>query len=743
MYSLETPIETIEGIGPKLLEKFAEKNIRTFKDLLLFLPLRYSDRSEIIQIKDLEIGKLVSFTAQVSAIKSFYKNRRKIDSATATDSSGKVKLMWFNNKFISQTVKPNTTYMISGKLNERGTIIQPTLEKISESVSVKIDEINQLNTTEFEQAQLETQLETIHTGRLVPIYSSTLAVQQGTLRRILKKALSKYQLSKRDSFENTDILLHYAKNVLPIKEALNQLHFPDSEESIIKARERLALEELLSLIRTSEQIKIYWKELHTSEKIAITQPEIPDSVPFELTAAQKRCVSEILADISTTTPMNRVLIGDVGSGKTVVAGIAAYHTIKSGESVALVAPTKILAEQHFQTLQKIFPDLEIELVTGKTSKTKSKKKTAKKSKIAEHDDLIGHNFHPTPKFYVGTHALINKIDAITPGLIIYDEQHRFGVTQRSESAKLQNIPHTLTMSATPIPRSLMLTIFSHLKVSTIDELPKGRIPTKTWIVPEEKRAGAYAWIANELSTRHAVSFTTNKELTHTKKSKKNTNTVPAKLALVICPFIDPSNHEAFENVANVKETFEKIKNEFSQLSKMHDQKFTVGLLHGRMKPAEQNKIIADLYDKKIDILVTTPIVEVGVDLPTASIIVIEASERFGMASLHQLRGRVGRAGQQGYCLLFSDSKSKNAQKRLENFSRETNGLKLAEQDLQSRGSGDIFGTQQSGLSNLKYASWTNLELIAQAKQVYEKLPKNWESFFCVTVDPKVVRPLAN
>ncbi|MBP7842968.1 hypothetical protein KA017_03105, partial [Candidatus Woesebacteria bacterium] len=274
MYSLETPIETIDGIGPKLLEKFAEKNIVTFKDLLLFLPLRYSDRSEIIQIKDLEVNKLVSFTAQVSPVKSFYKNRRKIDSATATDSTGKIKLMWFNNKFISQSVKPNATYMISGKLNDRGMLVQPTLEKIADSE------------TDPES------IDTIHTGRLVPIYSSTLDIQQGTLRRILKKALTKYQLSERDNFAEIDTILNHAQQVLPMKEALNQLHFPDSEELIIKGRERLALEELLSLIRTSETIKTYWKNLHSAEIIQLSDPEIPESIPFELTQAQKRCVTE-------------------------------------------------------------------------------------------------------------------------------------------------------------------------------------------------------------------------------------------------------------------------------------------------------------------------------------------------------------------------------------------------------------------------------------------------------------------
>jgi ATP-dependent DNA helicase RecG len=704
MYSLDTPIDTIDGIGPKLLEKFAEKNIQTFKDLLLFLPLRYSDRSEIVQINDLEIDKLVSFPATVSKVSSFYKNRRKIDSATAKDESGKVKLMWFNSKFIAQSVKPDTKYMISGKLNKRGTIIQPTLEKISE------DEESAENKSSLDS-------ETIHTGRLVPLYSTTLDIQQGKLRRILKKALAKYQLSNRDEFfENPE-------NLLNIKEALTQLHFPDSEDLIVAARERLALEELLALIKTSEKIKNYWKSLQSAQSVAVYEPKIPTTIPFELTGAQSRCIDEILKDITTKTPMNRVLIGDVGSGKTVVAGVAANHSIKSGLSVALVAPTKILAEQHFETLNKLFPDLKIELLTGRT--TKKMWEEILSNHQADINPDTGKNTNS--KFFVGTHALINKLEQINPGLIIYDEQHRFGVNQRSESSKLKEIAHTLTMSATPIPRSLMLTIFSHLKVSAIDELPKGRIPTKTWIVPEKKRAGAYNWIAEELNEEAKIAG--------------NENTDSQKLALIVCPFIDPSNHEAFENVASANETFKAVKAEFKKLE--DKKKFKIALLHGRMKPDEQALIIKKLYDKKIDILVTTPVVEVGVDLPTASIIVIEASERFGMASLHQLRGRVGRAGQQGYCLLFSNAKSNVAKERLKNFSNENNGLKLAELDLQSRGSGDIFGTTQSGFSNLKFATWTNLELIGQAKQIYETLPKNWQPFLGESENTDKSKPLAN
>ncbi len=719
MYSLDTPLETVKGIGPILAEKLKSQNFFKLKDLLLFLPLRYSDRSEIVKISDLEKDKLVTFKAKLKSISGFYKNRRRMDTAVMEDETGKIKLMWFNNKFISKSLIVGETYMISGKLNDRGTITQPTVE---------IDKPD-----------------TIHTGRLVPFYSSTIDIQQGSLRRILRHTTTQLNTNQKTEID---------ENSKAVVDAIIQLHFPDSEESIISARETLALEELLSLIKVSEKIKLHWKNIKSAEKISLREPIIPVSIPFKLTNAQKRSTDEILKDLQSSTPMNRVLIGDVGSGKTVVAGIAAQQVLNCGHSVAFGAPTKILAEQHLETLTKLFPKIDLVLLTGKSKFSEKPKSDNSK------DNSSGAS--ETPKLFIGTHAVINKLSKINPGLIIYDEQHRFGVKQRSSGGDIgggtnigdsnnignstnngngsnfrpakNSTPHTLTMSATPIPRSLMLTIFSHLKVSFIDEMPAGRKTTKTWIVPEEKREASYEWIWNEL-TENSDGL---------QKNKSN-----GKLVLIICPFIDPSNHEAFENVASTKETYENVKKYFSKKSsqkisgKTVDKKIRIGLLHGRMKKEEQNEVIKKLYNHEIDILVTTPIVEVGVDLPTASIIVIQTADRFGMASLHQLRGRVGRAGQQGYCLLFSESKSELAKKRLEQFSKEHNGLKLAELDLKNRGSGDIFGTTQSGFSQLKFATWTNLELITKAKQTYETLPKNWKPFFDINIDKEEIKPLAN
>lgn len=679
MYSLQTPLSELKGIGSKLSANFALQNLHTVKDLLLCLPLRYIDRSQIVTISQLEQDVLVSFKAKLVSISGFYKNRRRIDTAVVADETGKVKLMWFNNSFVSKTLIVGTQYMVSGKLNNRGVLVQPTVEVLKE--------------------------ETLHTGRLVPVYSSTLDIQQGSLRRILKNTLT--QLSLRTDTAIDHVATLSKENVPSIIESVSQLHFPDSQETIISARERLALEELLSLIQVSKKIQQHWKNLHTAKKIKTIGKIIVESIPFSLTNSQVRSIDEIIKDITKDTPMNRVLIGDVGSGKTVVAGCAIQQVLQNQCNAALIAPTKILAQQHAKTLEQLFPQLKIVLLTSGTA-GKLKKELLKIEQ---------------PTVFIGTHSIINHLTVINPALIVYDEQHRFGVTHRSSVTSQETSPHVLTMSATPIPRSLMLTIFSHLKVSTIDELPAGRLTTKTWVVGEEKRQSAYEWIAKELLDK---------------------TTGEHKLCLFICPFIDPSNHEAFENIASANTLFETVQAEFKKITAINTGELRFQILHGRMKKEEQIKIISDLYEQKIDILVTTPIVEVGVDLPTASIVVIEASERFGLASLHQLRGRVGRAGQQGYCLLFTNSKATATKKRLAGFSQEPNGLKLAEMDLKNRGSGDIFGTQQSGFSNLRFADWTNFELIAQAQKIYELLPTNWEPFFTQKSSAEnKTQPLAN
>lgn len=660
MYTLTQSLSAVKGIGPKLAEKLANYHVRTIKDLLLVLPLRYEDRSQRLTIDQLlqtpatELTSYVTVKATLKSLSNQFKGRFKsIQRATIADETGKLNVIWFNNRFVMDSLKKGSEYYFSGKLNDRHFLTQPKVEPVKE--------------------------ETLHTNRLVPLYSSVLEIKDGALRRILKHILDELVI-------DTDPLASHPE-ITPLKSALTHIHFPDDEKATIKALQRLALEELLGLIATSQEIKNEWRALHSSVQLNV--PTFTDSsqlerllppLPFTLTGAQLRSVAEILTELKDTVPMNRLLLGDVGSGKTAVAGLAAYFTVKSGYNACLIAPTQILAGQHLQTFKKLFPDLPVALMMGASKKELS----------------------PQPTLYIGTHTIINKLEKLAPALVIYDEQHRFGVKQRSEADSLVNHPHILTMSATPIPRSLMLSIFSHLQLSVIDELPAGRLPTETWLVPATKREASYTWLGEQLTSQPR-----------------------ANQAILVCPFIESSTTEGFEHIAAATQRYKEL---LAFYKKSPFANLRITLLHGKMKTTEKEKISAQLYNQEIDILVTTPIVEVGLDLPAATYIVIENAERFGLASLHQLRGRVGRAGQQGYCLLFSASKT--ASERLTLFSQEHNGLKVAEYDLQNRGAGNIFGLEQHGFDQLRFASWTNLELITLARQLYDQLKDTptWRPF---------------
>lgn len=667
MYTLKTPLSAVIGIGPTLARKLADRHLYTVQDFLLYVPLRYEDRSQFVTIDQLPVNQLVTIMATVDKTGNYYKGKRSIQNATISDDTGSLKVMWFNNTFVLDKLKRGEQFLFSGKLNDRGFFIQPVVE------DVKTD--------------------TIHTGRLVPVYSQVIDIKQGTLRRLLKHILD--NMSEYPDSVVATLSATTSATLLPLIPALTQLHFPDESDKVIAARQRLALEELLGLMKKSQALKAAWEKDKTAIAVRITSQIVPDTLPFTLTTAQHRAISDIVSDLQHSIPMNRLLVGDVGSGKTVVAGIAALQMLAQGHHVALVAPTQILADQHFVTLQKLFPTTPVQLVTGQAK-------------------LAPQTVSGAPAtVWVGTHALLNKLDVLQPGLLIYDEQHRFGVKQRSiETKSATHHPHLLTMSATPIPRSLMLTIFAHLSISVIDELPAGRLPTKTWVTPESKRAGAYDWIREELL-------------------KNQSDSAHKAQAIIVCPFIDPSHAGALENVAAVNDEFTKVKKIFSQTP------LQVGLLHGRQPKAEQAEVTRQLYCQEIDILVTTPIVEVGVDLPGATILVIEAAERFGLASLHQLRGRVGRAGQQGYCLLFTNTKSADKKARLKTFAQLTNGAQVAELDLENRGAGDLFGTQQHGFEDLRFASWTDASLIAQARTAFEHLvtQAEWEP---LTITPSTL-----
>jgi ATP-dependent DNA helicase RecG len=670
MYSLSDSIRKVPGIGEKTAAKLQKHEIATIQDFLLFLPLRYEDRSHITTIDNLQQNQINTVKAQLVSIKEYWKNQTRITNAVIQDETGRVRCIWFNNKYLKHSLKPHKTYFFSGEYSSYRTLTQPTVEEIKQ--------------------------DQVHTGRLVPLYSQTLGLKQGNLRRFLKEVVDNLKISN-------DLLSHKFK-LMSLEKALNQLHFPQQKESVIKARQRLALEELLALIQQSHQIKQAWQQKKAKASLKKIQDLVPDSLPFELTTDQNQAVKEIIQDLKQATPMNRLLIGDVGSGKTVVAALAARQIIQAGHNAALVAPTKILASQHDATLQKLLPQLETVLLTGDDHTKAANKSAAKKAQ----------SINSKPKLYIGTHAVINQFSQIDPALIIYDEQHRFGVAQRAEGLNPTNTtqPHILTMTATPIPRSYMLTIFSHLNVSLIHQMPFGKKPLKTWYVPNSKKADAYDWVVGQL-----------------KNSNQNN-----QLAMVVCPFIDPSDHEAFSQVPAATEIYEKLQQKYS------DQ-LQIALLHGQQKPDQQQKIIKQLFAQKIDLLVATSIVEVGVDLPQANIMIIEGADRFGLANLHQLRGRVGRQGQASYCVLFSNSQSTEAKKRLKLFAQESDGLKLAELDLQNRGAGDLFGLEQHGLDELRFASWNNLNLIKQAQKIAQQIQKqklDWQPLFKIKTNNKLL-----
>lgn len=681
MYQLQHSLDTVHGIGESWQQALAKKNIHSILDFLLYLPLHYEDRSQIFSIAQLKRfhnsilvdetefdkkkqknkeyqSKQEYFTliVQVKDFRQYYKGRLLISRAILVDKSGELPAIWFNNKFLKSQIKKDQYYFASGQL-KNNSLVQAKLEAISE--------------------------DSPHTARLVPIYSQINSFKQGSLRRLQKEIVDHLNSQEKiinGQWQNEDFQVF--NNA---KKFFQALHFPENTQEIIQAREQLALEEIIFLIDKAKKLKEEWQSSNLAPRIKIDKKKlIPDSLPFSLTKAQEKAIKEITSDLQNKTAMNRLLVGDVGSGKTAVAAIAAWHTCSAGHNAALVAPTQILAQQHFQSIQKLLPKQKIYLVTAQTSKNFKK---------------------DTASIYIGTHALINKLEKIKPALIIYDEQHRFGTKQRQNPQA-----HLLSMTATPIPRSLMLTIFAHLQTSILDEMPANRQMAKTWLVPKSKEKNAIVWLAKQLLQS------------------------PDKQAFIVCPFIDPSQHGALENVAAVKESMEeiqKILDEYYQENKVNKaRQIKTGILHSRLKKVEQKQVIEKLYNQDLQILVSTPMIEVGIDLPNADFIIIQAAERFGLASLHQLRGRVGRVGQESFCLLFTTqaNQEKNymgntvvkSKERLKIFCEEKDGFKLAQLDLKQRGAGDIFGNAQSGFNKLQFASWTNLNIIKEAKKISEQ-----------------------
>lgn len=683
---LTTSLSHILGIGPGYSYRLKILNLNTIEDLIYHFPFRYDDFSHTGSALEAQIGESVTLQGEVWSIQNIYTRSRKIiTKAIFNDGSSPIELTWFNSSWIAKQIKTGDKLQISGKLTKyknKLSMMMPRWEKLD--IQNPHPDVETYLTPEVKQ--LPTPGNLLHTGRLVPVYPETEGLSSKWIRTKIDKLLPQVLNQIQDSLP-ADI----KNNMLPLTEAIKQIHFPDSFEQVEKARERLGFDELFFVSLATQKTRAEWSKKPLVQPLTINPADIENftaKLPFKLTAAQKRVLEEIILDLKKDQPMNRLIQGEVGSGKTIIATIIAFLVYKNKLRSLFMAPTEILAFQHFQTLKKFLEPFKITvgIYTG-SKKNLQSQMSHKKSKVKTSDSAppkAGDSSLPT--VIIGTHALLsNKLDIKDIGLIIVDEQQRFGVEQRTLLRNRAKVPHFLTMTATPIPRTIALTLYGDLDMSVIDQMPANRQQVKTYLVPERKRADSYKFIAKKVSAGDQV--------------------------YIITPLIEIS--ETLISVKAAKVEFEHLKKVFPD--------FKLDLLHGRMKGAEKEQVINNFHSGETDILISTSVVEVGMDNPNATIIVIEGAERFGLAQLHQLRGRVGRGRKESFCFLYTSNNSKGGNSRLKYLETTFNGLRLAELDLKIRGSGQIFGTAQSGRFEFKIASFSNLTLLEKTKQAAQKL----------------------
>ncbi|MBI4994030.1 ATP-dependent DNA helicase RecG [Candidatus Peregrinibacteria bacterium] len=666
---LSTPLSEAIRTTSFHARRLKQLGIETVKDFLLYFPRRYADSREVRRILDIQIGQFNTIRGTIKSIASTsgWRRRMKITTALLSDESGSIEAIWFNQAYLAKTLQRGTEIMINGKTKydtKRARII-------FQNPDVEIVKPKQ-----------------IHLARIVPVYHET---ELNAPRKVRGKISSKWIREKlfpllkfAEDFPEylpQEILKKY--HFMPYSQAIRNAHFPTSKNALDKAKKRLSFDELFLLQLAALHRKYLWRKIAAKEQkqIPINWSLIKNftkSLPWALTNAQKKAIYEIVQDLSKPFPMSRLLEGDTGSGKTVVAAAAVLHVIKgtaeTNFQACLIAPTEILARQHFETFSKLLKPFDIKpaLLIGALAE-KVKKIIAEQLKNGE------------ISFVVGTHALLqNNIAFKKLGLAIIDEQHRFGVKQR-QTLKSYGGPHVLSLTATPIPRTLALVLYGDQDLSLLDEMPPGRQKILTRIVPEEKRPQAYKWIENEIAQ--------------------------GSQAFIIFPLIEES--EELQVKAAIQE-FERLKEQIFP-------KLSLGLLHGQMSAEKKAETMKNFSAGKIQILVSTAVVEVGVDVPNATIMMIEGAERFGLAQLHQFRGRVGRSDQKSYCLLFPTLQNPQIFQRLHALEKYNSGFYLAEIDLQLRGPGEVYGIAQSGIPDLKMASLTDANTIKQAREAAEMI----------------------
>lgn len=624
-------------IGPKTIAKLQKLGISSPLDLLYHFPSRYIDFSHHTDISASEPNTNVTLTGKIIDFKNIYtRHRKNIQKAIIKDHTGQINLIWFNQPYLTQTLKIGEIFSFAGSVSlyqNQKTIIAPIFGQYN-------------------------------TGKIISVYPETAGLKSGWFRQTITTNLTRLL----PTTDNLPPAIINQFHLLPLSTALIQIHQPTNSTLLQQARFRLGLDEILSLQAASHLRQLLWSR-KTPLKIFTDSDQIDQfikSLPFKLTPSQQKSWQEIKTDLLSSRPTNRLLQGDVGSGKTIVALIACLLAHFNKVTSLILVPTEILAHQHHQTISSLL-NFPVKLLTANSKLTK---------------------FSPG-SIIIATHAAIyhRKNFENSIGLLVIDEQHKFGVAQRSFLTHTLHPPHCLTMTATPIPRSISLTVLGHLKLSQIDSLPSGRKPVKTFLVPPHKYADCYRWLKHQILTTHQQAF-------------------------IVCPFIEPS--ETLSSVKSATQLFTSLQSEiFPELK--------ISLIHGKTPPKDRQKILQSFADNQIHLLVTTPIIEVGIDFPNATTIIIQSADRFGLAQLHQLRGRVGRGSDQSFCYLFSESDNIKSQNRLIMLTHTHNGQKIAEYDLQTRGPGEAFSFIQHGFPSLKIASFSDYQLINLGQQVIQAL----------------------
>ena len=646
MAKLTDPITILKGVGPTKAKLFANLNIFTLRDLICHFPRGYEDRTKLVSIEKLEVDTPACFRAMVMNTPRTSHIRKGLDltKVQVADHTARLNLTFFNNKFAAEQLQYGKEYIFYG------------------AVSGDFIGYNMTNPI-FESLDSDP----ITTRRVLPVYPLTAGLSNAALLKTIRQALAICDVPQE--IIPQEVRERYG--ILPAERAYYAIHEPASMEEAELAKKRLIFEEFFVFSAGLSLMRAARAEKRTAPYADCDLSAFYDALPFSLTGAQKRAIQEIVRDLQKGAPMNRLVQGDVGSGKTMVAAAAAYLAIRSGKQAALMAPTEILAEQHHASLSKLFAPLGIEvgLLTGSMS-VKEKKNV----RAALADGII--------PLAVGTHALLSDATAFHDlGLVITDEQHRFGVAQRSRLSSKGQDPHLLVMSATPIPRTLALLMYGDLEVSIIDELPPGREAVDTFLVGESYRARINAFIRKQVAEGHQC--------------------------FVVCPAVEENEDLGIKSATVWAETLQQTV--FPDLR--------IALLHGQMKGAEKEAAMASFARGEADVMVATTVIEVGVDVPNATLMVIEDADRFGLSQLHQLRGRVGRGKAKSYCILTSHNRNQETLLRLKALCKTTDGFKIAEEDLKLRGPGDFFGARQSGLPVFRVASLScDLQTLKQAQQ---------------------------